>query len=73
MYRGLAGLFLVDDDARPGLPAAYGVDDVPLIVQDRKFDDGGLDDSGGFLTDVGVLGDRIAVNGTVGGYLEAPR
>ena len=34
--RGLAGMFILDDDATPdGLPSDYGVDDVPVIVQDR--------------------------------------
>ncbi|GAA4693773.1 multicopper oxidase domain-containing protein [Phytohabitans rumicis] len=33
--RGLAGMFIVDDDTRVNLPREYGVDDVPMIVQDR--------------------------------------
>lgn len=37
--RGLAGLVIVDDDEsdRLGLPSRWGVDDVPLIIQDRRF------------------------------------
>ncbi|MEV0459836.1 multicopper oxidase family protein [Catellatospora methionotrophica] len=73
VYRGLAGMFLVDDPATSvdALPHEYGVDDIPLIVQDKKFDgDGELDDSASFLGGVGVLGDTVAVNGTVGPYLD---
>src|SRR5690625_7542545 len=39
--RGLAGLFILDDDesAELDIPAEYGVDDIQVIVQDRSFDD----------------------------------
>jgi FtsP/CotA-like multicopper oxidase with cupredoxin domain len=73
VYRGLAGMFILDDDPSSALrlPHEYGVDDVPVIVQDKKFRaDGELDDhssQGG----MGVLGDTVAVNGTVGAYYEA--
>src|SRR5918995_1078552 len=46
IYRGLAGLFLIDDpdDAPEGLPDTYGADDIPIILQDKRFnDDGSLD------------------------------
>jgi blue copper oxidase len=37
--RGLAGLFLIDDDETRALrlPADYGIDDIPLVIQDRRF------------------------------------
>ncbi|WP_026923174.1 multicopper oxidase family protein [Glycomyces arizonensis] len=73
IYKGLSGMFIIDDDESEalGLPSEYGVDDVPMIVQDRKFDDGNqLDDSGAFLSSQGVLGDEILVNGTLGPYFE---
>ncbi|MGB2570995.1 multicopper oxidase domain-containing protein [Micromonospora citrea] len=43
VYRGLAGLFLLDDDREAALPLPrrYGVDDIPVIVQDRSFSAGG--------------------------------
>ncbi|MGB6243614.1 multicopper oxidase family protein [Gordonia sp. (in: high G+C Gram-positive bacteria)] len=75
-YRGLAGMFIVDDadtDAA-GLPRDYGVDDIPLIVQDRRFTaDGRLDES--TSSDVGLLGDTVVTNGIAGTYLDiaAPR
>jgi blue copper oxidase len=39
VIKGLAGLLIVDDDeaARLPLPSRWGVDDIPLIIQDRRF------------------------------------
>ncbi|QSB15768.1 multicopper oxidase domain-containing protein [Natronosporangium hydrolyticum] len=72
VYRGLAGLFLIEDE--PGaalpLPDEYGVDDIPVVVQDKQFDDGELDASANFLSGVGILGDSIVVNGTPSPYLD---
>lgn len=72
VYRGLAGLFLVDDERSDSarLPREYGVDDIPLIIQDRRVDEDGrlvLEDSG---REPGMLGDTIMVNGTIGPVLE---
>ena len=40
VYRGLAGMFILDDaqSRELDLPSEYGVDDIPVIVQDKKFD-----------------------------------
>ncbi|WP_374893735.1 multicopper oxidase family protein [Herbiconiux sp. P16] len=69
--RGLAGMFLVRDPAEAALalPRNYGVDDIPLIVQDKRFTaDGAFDDgTRGF---VGALGDTLLVNGTLGPFLD---
>lgn len=63
--RGLAGMFLIDDpdtEAAERLPHEYGVDDVPLVVQDKRFDgDGSIQDGG--------TGRDLLVNGTYGPYL----
>lgn len=72
VYRGLAGLFLLDDDASSAadLPHTYGVDDVPVVVQDKVLDDDGqleLDDDG---EEPGTLGDVVLTNGTRGAYHE---
>ena len=71
VYRGLAGMFIVDDDeeAELELPREYGVDDIPVIVQDKRFaDDGSLveDDR----ERLGILGDTLLVNGTYGPHLD---
>jgi FtsP/CotA-like multicopper oxidase with cupredoxin domain len=65
VYRGLAGLFVVDDphEAEPDLPA--GALDVPLVIQDRRFDrDHQLVYLGSPMDRMtGFLGDRVIVNG----------
>ncbi|MGH3715963.1 MAG: multicopper oxidase family protein [Micromonosporaceae bacterium] len=69
VYRGLAGMFIVDDPGTSAdLPDTYGVDDIPVIVQDKQLRDDELDDSPDVMSDVGILGDTIAVNGTVAPY-----
>ena len=39
VYKGLAGLLIIDDErsANLDLPKTYGTDDIPLIIQDRRF------------------------------------
>lgn len=74
VYRGVAGLIYVRDEQTPhGLPNTYGVDDIPLILQDKNFtDDGQLDLAGvgfGGQHITGLLGDRILVNGTYDPYV----
>ncbi|MFI6796443.1 multicopper oxidase domain-containing protein [Streptosporangium canum] len=48
VQRGLAGMFFIDDDTtqQARLPHDYGRNDIPLIVQDTKFNnDGSFDHS----------------------------
>ncbi|MGA9747314.1 MAG: multicopper oxidase domain-containing protein [Nocardioides sp.] len=72
IYRGLAGMFLIEDESADlALPHTYGVDDIPVVVQDKRFhDDGTLDEEHSFFRNVGIIGDTILVNGTVGPYLD---
>jgi suppressor of ftsI len=73
VYRGVAGMFIVDDDRsrRLGLPDEYGVDDVPVIVQDKQLDrSGNLDYSARMMSPTGLLGQTLLVNGTTNPYLE---
>jgi FtsP/CotA-like multicopper oxidase with cupredoxin domain len=71
VYRGVAGMFILDDpDADVDLPSTYGVDDVPVIVQDKEFDGSQLDTSHGLFESTGLLGDTVLVNGTPGPYLD---
>lgn len=75
VYMGLAGLLIIDDpkDAPLRLPHTYGVDDLPLIVQDRRFGP----DRGLLFRDrkedaEGMLGNRILVNGVLAPHAEVP-
>jgi bilirubin oxidase len=71
VYNGLAGMFIVDDEQSEllNLPSAYGVDDFPVIIQDRDFNDDGslnylsrLDLEKGLR---GVKGEVMLVNGVI--------
>jgi blue copper oxidase len=67
VYRGVAGLFLLEDPQASTLPLPdrYGVDDIPLILQDKRFTgDGQLDFGQHPLSQIGRLGAEILVNGT---------
>lgn len=73
VYNGLAGMFILDDEREASLklPKTYGVDDLPLIVQDKKFTgDGQFDGGSSIFSNLGVLGDEILVNGTLSPYVD---
>ena len=61
--RGLAGLFYLDDGTNSDLPHRYGIDDIPIILQDRTFDSRGQFRLRGRAV-TGLVGDKILVNGT---------
>jgi len=65
VYRGAAGMFILDDpDSRDlDLPDTYGVDDIPVIVQDRSFG-GNNQFARREPSNTGFLGDQILINGT---------
>src|SRR5579885_1022619 len=77
VVRGLAGLFLVDDDEAGALalPADYGVDDIPLVIQDRRFKPDGSIEYMSNMGDaeMGYEGNVILVNGTVEPFLQLRR
>jgi FtsP/CotA-like multicopper oxidase with cupredoxin domain len=73
LYRGIAGMFILDDSAADALslPDDYGVDDIPLIIQDKRLHaDGSLDFSQSIISPIGPLGDEILVNGTHDPHLD---
>lgn len=66
VYFGHAGMFVVEDDnsGSLGLPDIYGVNDIPLVIQDKLLNSHGeqiYDLRGGPI----FLGDDITVNGTL--------
>ncbi len=77
VYHGLAGLFIIDDDVSDALdlPSEYGVDDVPVVIQDRAFHrDGSFRYLGSMHEQMmGMQGDTILVNGVVTPTLKAQR
>lgn len=74
VYRGLAGMFLIDDADRADslLPHEYGTDDIPVILSDRSFTASG-EFSERFRSAAGMLGDTVLVNGTISPRFEATR
>ena len=71
VYHGLAGLFIVaDPKSKLALPEQYGIDDIPLIVQDKIFNsDASLNYP---VVHEGVKGDTILVNGAITPTFNAP-
>lgn len=69
VYKGLAGMLIVADDSSDqlDLPSTYGVDDIPVILQDRIFDRDGNMVYPHRMEDhmIGVRGNTILVNGTL--------
>lgn len=65
--RGVAGMFIVDDNtpAANSLPHTYGVDDLPVVVQDKRFDGKKQLVLNGASGPTGRLGDTVLVNGAV--------
>ncbi len=70
VYKGLAGLFLIEDQDSEKLPSEYGVNDIPLVIQDKLFDEQGQLSEEMDLPPFGTLGNQILVNGTYGPYLD---
>jgi FtsP/CotA-like multicopper oxidase with cupredoxin domain len=65
VYRGLAGGIIVEDEEERALGLPSGEFEIPLVLQDRSFDDGNqLAYGGGMHRDMfGFYGQRILVNG----------
>ncbi len=65
VYSGLAGLFIVSDDEEQSLGLPQGKYDVPIVIQDRSFDNNNqLRYTDHMMQRMqGFLGDHIMVNG----------
>lgn len=76
VYMGLAGMFWIEDDQsmQLPLPKEYGVDDIPIVIQDRSFKvDGSFQYiSGNMEQMVGLKGQYVLVNGAIKPTLQAP-
>ena len=72
VWHGLAGLTIIKDDVEAKLPFPrnYGVDDVPLILQDRRFHEDNQWDYHADYDPDGVQGPTAMINGTVNPYFE---
>jgi len=68
VWNGLAAAVVVTDDeeAKLPFPRNYGVDDIPVILQDRNYHDNQLDYKADYDMD-GTEGKYALVNGTING------
>ena len=77
VYEGLAGMFIIDDDEADSLslPDQYGVDDIPLILQERRFNSRGQYTYRPSMPDVmhGYFGNTLLVNGGIEPTMKSPR
>ena len=74
-YHGLAGLIIIDDEQADSLPLPhrYGIDDLPIIIQDRTFDaQGHLVYSLYDADEDGWLGDTVIINGAIAPVASVP-
>ena len=75
VYRGLAGMIIIDDEASDqlALPRRYGLDDLPIIIQDRTFDrEGRLVYSLMDADEDGWLGETVVINGAISPVAKVP-
>lgn len=74
VYKGLAGLLYIEDEVSKALniPKEHGVNDIPLIVQDKRFTENGDAPYNLTLRDTmnGFLGNSVIVNGAFKPLLE---
>lgn len=71
VYAGLSGFYLLRDDTEDALPLPRGEFDVPLCVQDRLFNsDGTLNYPADAVSDNGLMGNVIVVNGKAQPYFQ---
>ena len=73
VHSGLAGFYIVEDNNSQALniPKEYGVDDIPLVIQDRTFADGQM-----VPYPSGQVSEHreptLVVNGTIDPYMSVP-
>ncbi|SFZ97589.1 Multicopper oxidase [hydrothermal vent metagenome] len=68
VYQGLAGLIIIEDTESKtlNLPKRYGVDDIPLVLQDRNFINGQIDYDPSMMDIMrGYTADTFITNGAI--------
>ncbi len=75
VWQGLAGMIIVDDAESDtlDLPREYGVDDIPVVLQDRIFANDGqmYYDPSRHDRMMGMVGNIAFANGTISAFIEA--
>jgi FtsP/CotA-like multicopper oxidase with cupredoxin domain len=74
VYMGLAGFIIVDDNNSDALslPKQYGVDDIPLVLQDKRFDTSKQIDYSPTRMEIrmGYTSSTLLVNGVITPYVD---
>lgn len=72
-YRGLVGICIIEDNEsrKANLPQKYGINDIPLILQDMQLNSDGVQLFQ--QNQASFLGNRLFVNGQEAPYLNVPR
>ncbi len=72
VWMGMAGFYVIEDDAEASLPLPSGAQDIAFVIQDRLFNSDGSLNYTLSQHDImqGKLGDVILVNGAVQPYLQ---
>ncbi|MGL1933285.1 MAG: multicopper oxidase domain-containing protein [Desulfotalea sp.] len=77
VYNGLAGMFIIEDEIsdKLNIPKTYGLDDFPIVLQDRRFYENGKFAYVQSMMDVmhGVIGNYLLVNGEIRPQLKVPK
>jgi FtsP/CotA-like multicopper oxidase with cupredoxin domain len=74
VYKGVAGLIIIEDDESRSLnlPRRYGVDDIPLVLQDRRFVQGQIDYRPSMPEIMhGFVGETFLANGAIDPIFDA--
>lgn len=78
VMKGIAGLIVIEDDVsdKLNLPSIWGINDIPVVIQDRKFDEQGQFDYK--LLDIvnvamGFAGDTLLINGAIHPKVDVPQ
>lgn len=74
VYKGIAGFIIIEDSESLtlDLPKTYGIDDIPLVFQDRFFDSNQEFDYSPSRMEVmeGYIGDVFLTNGVINPYVD---
>ena len=77
VYEGLAGFLIVEDEVSDSLalPREYGVNDIPVVLQERRFGRDGRFRYRPAMPDImhGYFGNALLTNGVIEPYLEVTR
>lgn len=77
VYKGMAGFIYLQDEVsgKLELPKTYGVDDIPLVVQEKKLDSNNqiITESNQMEKTHGKIGGYMTVNGVISPTVEVPK